>query len=92
MRKPIREDQEIKDTQLECREGWVDLAESTLRGLINANDFRTVKFVPETWGRDRGFRRELKVDGNLEPRGKVLIVLPDNGRQDLSIFSSKTVG
>lgn len=86
VRKRLREDPELKAVQLESREGLVDLAQSKLRGLVDSGDFRAVKFVLETWGRERGFARELKVDASHEQRGKVVLMLPDNGRQDLSLL------
>jgi hypothetical protein len=91
VRKRLREDTELKSVQLESREGLVDLAQSKLRGLVDSGDFRAVKFVLETWGRDRGFTREVKVDASHEQRGKVILMLPDNGRQDLSFCSRKPV-
>lgn len=78
VRKRLREDKSLAAVANEAKESLVDLAQSKLRGLIEDADFRAVKFVLETWGRNRGFGKEIKIES--EERPHVVLYLPDNGR------------
>jgi hypothetical protein len=50
----------------EAREGFVDLAEQSLRKLVQSGNFKAVRFALRCWGRERGWSE--KVD--LEVSGK----------------------
>jgi hypothetical protein len=83
VRKRLRENPALQAIASEARESLVDLAESKLRKFVENEDFRAVKFVLETWGRDRGFARSLKLEPKIEPKARILLMLPTNNRQPL---------
>lgn len=83
VRKRLRENPALQAIATECRESLVDLAQSKLRKLVENEDFRAVKFVLETWGRDRGFARSLKLEPRVEPQARIVLMLPVNNRQPL---------
>lgn len=83
VRKRLRENPALQAIATECRESLVDMAQSKLRKLVENEDFRAIRFVLETWGRDRGFARSLKVEPKTEPRARVVLMLPANNRQPL---------
>ena len=79
VRKRLRDDTALQSIASESRESLIDLAQSKLRPLIESGDFRAIRFVLETWGRGRGFGKEIKIE-SVEPQARVVLYLPDNGR------------
>lgn len=79
VRKRIRDDDKLQAVADEAKESLIDLAQSKLRPLIEEGDFAAVRFVLQTWGRSRGFGKELKIETN-QPTGVIHLHLPDDGR------------
>jgi hypothetical protein len=82
VRRRIQEDEELKAVQKECQDKLVDLAESELRKAVQAGSIKAILFTLQTWGRDRGFGRELRIDASVEQRANVVLYFPDDGREE----------
>ena len=77
----IKKHPELQAAQIEVREALVDKAESQLRKAVDGGAAWATKFVLESWGKSRGFSRQLDVNAaSVEPRGVIHLYLPDNGR------------
>lgn len=46
----------------EARQGFVDLAEKSLRNLVAEGDFKAVRFALRCWGRDRGWNEKIELE------------------------------
>lgn len=62
LRKRIQENADLKEAQLEARERLVDIAQSQLGVAVRKGDAWAVKFTLETWGKERGFTKQIQVD------------------------------
>ncbi len=77
--KRVKGDPQLTEALQETRESVVDLAQSQLIAAVRDGAAWAVKFTLETWGKSRGFSKQLEV---VEPeqQGQVVIYIPDNGR------------
>lgn len=77
--KRVKEDPVLSATLQEVRESLVDEAEVPLGRAVREGAAWAVKFTLETWGKSRGFSKQIEV---IEPpdRAKVIVSIPDNGR------------
>ena len=75
----IKKHPELQAAQLEAREALVDKAESQLRKAVDSGAAWATKFVLETWGRGRGFSRQITVENNDDKEIVVLHYI-DDGR------------
>jgi len=71
---------EVAEALQETRESLVDMAQAQLGSAVRNGAAWAVKFTLETWGKSRGFTKQLEVV-EPEPRGKVVLYIPDNGRR-----------
>lgn len=83
IKKWIEESDELKELFEEQRDSLVDEAEVQLRRAVKDGDMKAVIFTLRTLGRERGYTTRVELDGSLEHRGTVSIVLPHNNRDEL---------
>ncbi len=81
--KRVQADEELKMICEEARETLVDLAEFGLREAITRKDAWSIRFVLATLGKTRGYSQVLKVEGEMNQTGQVVIYIPSNGRDDV---------
>lgn len=79
--KRVKEDPELTATLHESRESLVDEAQTKLGEAVREGSAWAVKFVLETWGKSRGFTKQLEVAEQSTTKLQVVIYLPDNGRR-----------
>ena len=79
LRKRIQENPDLKAAQAESRERLVDIAESRLGDSVRRGEAWAVKFTLETWGKHRGFGKEIKIETDEKP-GVIHMYFPDDGR------------
>jgi hypothetical protein len=60
-----------------CR--FNELAKKTMHKFIGT-DWKAAAWWLERMCKDEGFGKEIKVDADVTQRGRVIIMLPDNGR------------
>ncbi len=80
LRKRIQENPDLKEAQLEARERLVDIAQSKLGDAVRRGDAWAVKFTLETWGKSRGFTKQIQVDSNTENEIVTVFHYIDDGR------------
>jgi regulator of replication initiation timing len=80
LRKRIQENADLKEAQLEARERLVDIAQSQLGVAVRKGDAWAVKFTLETWGKSRGFTKQIQVDSNTENEIVTVFHYVDDGR------------
>ena len=76
----IKKHPELHAAQMEAREALVDKAESQLRKAVDGGAAWATKFVLETWGKNRGFTKQIHVDSNTENDVIVNFHYIDDGR------------
>ena len=79
VRKRIREDKVLQSVADEAKESLIDLAQSKLRPLLEKGNLKAVIFVLQSWGRSRGFGKEIKIESDEKP-GVIHMHFPDDGR------------
>jgi hypothetical protein len=77
--KRVNGDPELTAAMQDSRETLVDHAQAKLGEAVLSGSAWAVKFVLETWGKSRGFSKQLEVV-EAEQQGHVVIHIPDNGR------------
>jgi hypothetical protein len=78
----VKSSPELQAVVREGRDVALDVAESRLIKAVKAGKPWAVRFILSTWGKSRGFTTRTEVSAELEPRGKVILMLPDNGRDE----------
>jgi len=78
--KRVNSDPAMSEALQEVREALVDTAQTQLRKAVEEGASWAVRFTLETWGRPRGFSKQIEV---IEPtnEAQVVVYLPDNGRK-----------
>ncbi|MBU6238884.1 MAG: hypothetical protein KGQ51_13760 [Planctomycetes bacterium] len=79
--KRVQGDPELSAAMLESREALVDQAQAKLGEAVRSGSAWAVKFVLETWGKSRGFTKQLEVVEQPTAKPQVVLYLPDNGRR-----------
>jgi hypothetical protein len=77
--KRVKEDSDLTAALQESRETLVDEAQAQLCEAVRSGSAWAVKFVLETWGKGRGFTKQLEVV-DPDPKCNVVVYIPDNGR------------
>ena len=70
----------LQEARAQARENIVDQAEEGLFQAVKAQKSWAIKYVLSRLGKERGYTTTVKVDAHVETSGKVVILLPDNGR------------
>lgn len=71
---------ELQAVRDSAREEVVDYAEEGLFAAVKSKAPWAIKYVLSRLGKERGYTTTFKVDAHVESSGKVVIMLPDNGR------------
>jgi len=79
--KRVRADPVLSAAMQESREALVDQAQAKLGEAVRSGSAWAVKFVLETWGKSRGFTKQLEVVEQATAKPQVVLYLPDNGRR-----------
>lgn len=56
-------------------------AESELVKAIKKGNLKAIMWFLDRKGKERGYGKQLKVDGSLEQNGRIVLHLPDDGRE-----------
>jgi len=78
--KRVKSDPDLTAAMHESREALLDVAQAQLGIAVRDGAAWAVKFVLETWGKDRGFTKQIRLETEKEPQAKVVICLPGNNR------------
>ena len=76
----IRDEMVLQDAVAEERESMLDTAEHHLFRYVQQGKEWAIKYVLSRLGKERGYTTSMKLDANVERVGKVIVYLPDNGR------------
>jgi Bacterial regulatory protein, Fis family len=79
----LQADQELVDLLEEERDHCLDIAESHIRAALIKGDLKICAWYLQCKGRDRGYAPANNSDSDIngiEPRAKVILLLPDDGR------------
>jgi hypothetical protein len=79
--KRVKGDPDLTAAMQESRDSLVDHAQAKLREAVREGSAWAVKFVLETWGKSRGFTKQLEVVEQAQTGPLVILKLPDNGRR-----------
>lgn len=83
LRKRIQENADLKEAQSEARERLVDIAQSQLGVAVRRGDAWAVKFTLETWGKSRGFTKQIQLESKTENEIVTVFHYHDDGRNHL---------
>jgi hypothetical protein len=79
--KRVKGDPVLTAAMQDSRENLVDQAQAKLGDAVRSGSAWAVKFVLETWGKGRGFTKQLEVVEQANKGPTVILKLPDNGRR-----------
>lgn len=88
--KRINADDELKAACKQAREHLLDECESGLRKAIRSGKGWAIKFYLLAHGKERGYTRQINVSGSIETASKIILTLPDDGREQPSDGSTNT--
>lgn len=84
LNKRIRASELLKAARDEARAELLDVAESGLFKAVRAGRMWAIKFVLSRLGKDRGYGMNFQVDAQVNQAGRIVIVLPDDGRDEVA--------
>lgn len=77
------EDPEFKEAVEEEANQVIGIAESKMVALIKAGDAKAIMWFLDRKAKDRGYGKQVSIEGNIESSGQVHLYLPDNGRDSI---------
>lgn len=78
--KRLRENPKLREAQIEEREKMIDVAETALYRKVEDGNLDAIKYFLSRAGKARGYTTKVEVDANVQSTGRVVLMLPDNGR------------
>jgi len=81
LRQAINNNPDLKELVYEQREELLDNAERGLVKAVNAGKLDAIKFVLSRLGRNRGYGQKLEVESSGDSASRIVVYLPDDGRE-----------
>lgn len=81
---------ELRDLMLDQREEMLDQAEAALAKAVHGEKAWAIQFALSRLGKHRGYGQKIEVEGTGTTIGRVVVYMPDDGREKRAIDGDST--